>query len=94
MTEMEWRKSTRCGSGACVEVSMNWKKSSRCDSGSCVEVAWQRPGRCESGTCVEAMVTESRNVYMRDSKNPVAGMLKFTSSVWSTFIEDIKADRL
>lgn len=33
-----WRRSSRCDSGHCVEVS--WQRSSKCDSGTCVEVAF------------------------------------------------------
>jgi hypothetical protein len=37
MNNIEWRRSTYCSTGACVEVA--WVRSSYCSSGTCVEVA-------------------------------------------------------
>lgn len=74
-----WHKSSYSGgSGSdCLEVA-TWRKSSYSagDGGDCLEV---RDGHPEF-------------VPVRDSKNPTGPKLVFRTSVWSTFITDLKAN--
>lgn len=36
-TGPQWRRSSYCANGACLEVGADWTRSSYCASGSCVE---------------------------------------------------------
>jgi len=56
-----------------------WHKSSFSEAGSCVEVAFQE---------------ETDSVYVRDSKNPDADVLSFTSSAWMEFIEKLRTGQI
>lgn len=52
----------------------NWRKSRYCDGGSCVEIMQARPGL----------------VAVRDSVDPAAPPLVFTSANWRSFTEQAK----
>lgn len=75
---IEWRKSARCDSSACVDVSLpGWRKSDRSmDSFNCVEV-----GPCSCG----------RDVLMRDSKDPDGPVLAFGGGPWAQFLAGVRA---
>lgn len=96
---MEWKRSSFCSSGGCVEMS--WSKSSASTASACVEVAWRS---CGGGECVEVgrrtatasggngcvevdCRCQDGKVYVRDSKlgkhSPVLG---FTPSGWRGFL--------
>lgn len=54
--------------------------------------AWFKSSRSVANSaCVE--ICFDNRVLMRDSKNPSGGMLDFTESAWSEFIEDVKSGR-
>lgn len=88
----EWRRSSHCESGNCVEVA--WTKSSYCDSAnSCVEVAWTKSTHSGADGCVEIAAGEA--VLMRDSKiGEASPVLAFDLAAWRAFIEDVREDRL
>ncbi|MCP2167938.1 DUF397 domain-containing protein [Goodfellowiella coeruleoviolacea] len=58
----------------------NWRKSSYSGGGG--------PG---NGNCVEAAVLPSDTIGIRDSKAPTAGVLRFSRSAVSAWIDHIKA---
>lgn len=42
-----------------------------------------------NGDCVEVKAADHSTVSVRDSKNPLNGMLDFAPGTWSAFIEDV-----
>ncbi|GAA3956238.1 DUF397 domain-containing protein [Actinoplanes auranticolor] len=52
--------------------SLQWRKSSHCSNGTCVEVA-----------------KHDGQYLVRDSKNPNADPLTFTTDEWSAFVQGI-----
>ena len=61
-----------------MECEMKWRKSSY--SGA------------NGGDCVELAHTKGA-MFMRDSKNPNGGMLKFTPGTFSALLTDIKSGK-
>lgn len=43
-----------------------------------------------SGNCVEVAFTGGDNVYVRDSKDPDGGVLRFTSDEWRAFVNGVR----
>ena len=43
-----------------------------------------------SGNCVEVSSRPSRNVAVRDSKNPDGPVLAFNAADWSAFVEGVR----
>jgi Domain of unknown function (DUF397) len=52
---------------------------------------WRRSPHCASSACVEVAKVADR-FLIRDSKNPDAGTLEFTTEEWKAFIEAVKRD--
>jgi len=59
------------------------------------EVTWRKSSRSMSGesNCVEIAVVDGE-VWMRDSKSPDNGVIRFTPESWTSFIDAVKADLL
>ena len=57
-------------------------------------VTWRRSTRCSTGGCVEVAEVETerstREVRVRDSKDPRSPELAFGTATWHTFIEGVK----
>jgi hypothetical protein len=51
---------------------------------------WRKSSTCNSGYCVEVAPMREA-VWMRDSKQPEAGLLSFEAATWSAFLQDVKA---
>jgi len=71
-----WRKSTRSGNSACVEVAFSdaaWHKSTWSGSGGCVEVA-----------------TAEGAVGVRDSKDCQGPVLVFNRIEWDAFLAGVR----
>lgn len=75
---MNWKKSTRCETSACVEVAF------RAVSG--VEDALPR---CETGDCVEISHADGL-VLVRDSKNPDTPPITFLPWQWNKLVDHVK----
>ncbi|MGW0587582.1 DUF397 domain-containing protein [Streptosporangium sp. NPDC002607] len=55
-------------------------------------LTWRKSSLSGSGdNCVEVAALPSGGQAVRDSKNPIGPVLKFTSDEWNTFISGIKA---
>lgn len=54
------------------------------------EPAWRKSSYCGSNACVQVAHTGD-SYLMRDSKNPHAEPLAFTTAEWDTFIRGIQA---
>jgi Domain of unknown function (DUF397) len=53
-------------------------------------IQWRRSRRCESGNCVEfARIGES--FAIRDSKDINSPILTFESTVWTDFVDGVRA---
>jgi hypothetical protein len=52
--------------------------------------AWRKSSRCGTSTCVEVAKVEDQYL-IRDSKNPEAPALSFTSAEWDAFVEGVAA---
>lgn len=90
---MAWRKSSRCDSGACIEV--DFRQSSKCDTGACVQIGFRKSSKCDSGSCVEVGQHEGA-VLVRDSKqvNLVGeggsyDVLRFSAGDWRQLLADV-----
>lgn len=70
-----FRKSSFCDSGACVEVGFT-KASFSGDQNGCVEV------NCNC---------HNDEVLVRDSKNPDGPVLRFNTNEWSAFVRGVLA---
>lgn len=76
MTEIGFRKSSRCAMEQCVEVGAGFRTASRCESHTCVEVG--RP--------------DGVPVFVRDSKEPAGSpMLAVSPEGWTAFLSMIKS---
>lgn len=64
---------------------MNWKRSTFCANGGCVEVGWQRATACSSGGCVEVSHQDGV-IVVRDSKNPKARRIEWSTDMWSSSV--------
>ncbi len=53
-------------------------------------VKWQKSSRCSSNACVEVAKVDDEYL-VRDSKNPQAPHLTFTSEEWAAFVEGVTA---
>ena len=53
--------------------------------------AWRRAASCGNTTCIEVAKVADR-FLIRDSKNPGAGTLSFTTAEWEAFTEAVKRD--
>lgn len=73
---MNWIKSSKCESGACVEVGAALEKSSHSGAQNCVEA-----GPCACGG----------DVLVRDTKDREGGTLAFSREAWAEFTAAIKA---
>jgi hypothetical protein len=51
---------------------------------------WRKSSSSQNGDCVE-LAHVNGNVWVRDSKNPSANLLKFGKSDWKLFIVAIKS---
>lgn len=88
---MDWKRSTYCANGLCVEVAAHWQRSSYCSTGGCVE--WSR-SRCSMGSCVE-VERQDEKVYLRDSKlGEESPVIEFTPACWSEFLDAVRRDAL
>jgi uncharacterized protein DUF397 len=59
------------------------------------ELRWVRSSRCEvNGSCAEVACPSTGDVWVRASRDPAAGhVLVFTSDVWRSFVDEVKAGR-
>ena len=75
---LRWWKSSRSGGegGNCVEVATTWRKSSR--SGG------------QGGDCVE-IADDGARWFVRDSKNPDAGILTVSGTAWRAFLDQVRS---
>jgi hypothetical protein len=53
------------------------------------ELAWQK-ARCAGGECVE-VATHRGMIFVRDSKDPNGGVLRYSVGEWRSFVQGIKA---
>jgi hypothetical protein len=61
-------------------------------SGNCVEARWKNSTYCLEGNCAEVRsVGQQEAIQVRDSKNPDADILTFTTSEWTAFVDGVKA---
>jgi len=51
---------------------------------------WQKSSYCGTNACVEVAQT-SDAILVRDSKNPLAMPLAFTTDEWTAFVKGVKA---
>ena len=51
-------------------------------------VVWRRAGRCSTGACVE-VAKVGNEFWVRDSKNPAVGPLRFSEAEWAAFVEGV-----
>lgn len=51
--------------------------------------AWQKAAACGGGTCVEVASSDA-GVVIRDSKNPVGPILRYTLDEWLDFVQGVK----
>ncbi|BCJ52792.1 hypothetical protein Asp14428_42670 [Actinoplanes sp. NBRC 14428] len=51
-------------------------------------VAWRKAGGCGNTTCVE-VAKVGDEFWLRDSKNPGVGPLRFTPAEWAAFVEGV-----
>ncbi|GAA2574728.1 hypothetical protein GCM10010435_58030 [Winogradskya consettensis] len=59
------------------------------------DLRWRKSARSAvSGNCVEVAGGDNGFVYVRDSKNPRAGVLVFDAADFATFIAAIKVGEL
>jgi hypothetical protein len=70
-------------------VSEGWLRSTRCETANCVEVTWMKSAASGPGGCVEVGAGEAGEVLMRDSKDPVGPVLRFTWAEWRAFVDGI-----
>jgi hypothetical protein len=82
--EPEFRRSSFCGIGTCVEVAFT-KSSFSVTNGTCVEVAFERSSFCGNGACVEVARPEGA-VLVRDGKDPGGPVLTFDAEGWNGFL--------
>jgi hypothetical protein len=68
-----------------------WVKSSLSfANGNCVEV-WARSSlSMNNGNCVETQPQEDGGVWVRNSRDPDGGTLKFTAGEWDAFVGGCK----
>ena len=78
MTRGDWRKSSHCSSGACVEAGLQGAR-------------WRKSRRSESGACVEAGQGQG-TVAVRDTKLAESPVLTFGSDEWARFTSAVKAN--
>lgn len=53
---------------------------------------WKQSARCGTSSCVQVMEDPvTKNVYVRDGKNPHGGILVFTPVDWSAFLGAARA---
>jgi len=83
---LNWRKSTRCETAACVEIA--YQRPARCEHSACVEIAYRQA--CEAGNCVKAGRSTNGTWHIRDSKTPDGPVLTFDSDEWAAFVAAIK----
>lgn len=71
-----WRKSSYSAGAADACVELSWRKSSYSNGGpgTCVELGWRKSSR--STTDNPACVELSRDLAVRDSKNPTGPTLR------------------
>lgn len=80
---LKWKRSSRCDSGACVEVAYV-KSTFSGDSFNCVEVAFRTSSHCDGGDCVEVARDEACDlVLLRDSKHPDGPVLVYSPREWA-----------
>jgi hypothetical protein len=91
LADVSWRKASYSGDngGACIEVGV-WRKAthSGANGGECGEVGtWRKAthGGGNDGGCVE-VATADTQIAVRDSKDPDAAALTFSTSGWRQFI--------
>jgi hypothetical protein len=51
---------------------------------------WKKSSRCGSATCVEVAKFDDQYL-IRDSKNPKATPLSFTTDEWNAFVAGVRA---
>jgi len=54
------------------------------------QAAWRRASFCASGECVE-VAQQNGMIFMRDSKEPDARALQYTTEEWRSFVRGVKA---
>ena len=54
---------------------------------------WRKSSHSQNGDCVE-WATGKRHVYVQDSSYAPGPALKFTYSVWQTFITEVKSSEV
>lgn len=55
-----------------------------------LDLQWRKSTRSNETNCVEVRVTTAGDVLVRDSKNPLDGLLEFDSAAWRGFVAAVK----
>lgn len=53
-------------------------------------IEWKQSSACSGGTCVQVAYVNAE-VWVRDSKRPAAGPLRFTAAEWDAFMKGVTA---
>lgn len=51
---------------------------------------WRKSSRSGSANCVEVAFADGHEVFVRDSKDPGGGVLRFTSEEWGAFLAGVR----
>jgi hypothetical protein len=54
--------------------------------------AWRKASFCQSGECVE-VAQQGGVIIMRDSKEPLGGVLRYSVQEWRSLVYDVKAGK-
>lgn len=52
---------------------------------------WRVSSFCSAGGCVEVRGAEDGMIELRDSKNPDAGVMRYTPEEWDAFLDGVRA---
>lgn len=87
---IEFRKSSYCGGGNCVEVG--FAVSSHCTNDGCVEVGFVKSSHSgAAGHCVEVDRTSAApEVLVRDTKDRSIPPMRYTADEWEAFVAGVK----
>ncbi|WP_280267590.1 DUF397 domain-containing protein [Nocardia wallacei] len=75
---------------------LEWRTSSYSSNGeNCVQVAPEKGWRASSpnvdGEDCQTVALGDHTVFMRHSKHPDAGVIAFSSTSWTTFLQEVRA---